>query len=146
LAAHGLAATFFIATGFLDGGWMWNDRIIEACRQTSCLNATLPTLGSETMDLGTEQHRVATAHAVIDKAKYLPFDQRSAMVAQFEERLEVRPERGPMLDAEGVRRLRNMGMTIGAHTVAHPILAQLDGRPARTQIQQSRTYLIELLP
>ncbi len=28
----GLPATFFIATGFLDGGCMWNDTVIEAVR------------------------------------------------------------------------------------------------------------------
>ena len=30
----GLPATFFIATGFLDGGRMWNDTVIEAMRRT----------------------------------------------------------------------------------------------------------------
>src|SRR5512147_2526205 len=29
----GLSATFFIATGYLDGGCMWNDRVIEALRR-----------------------------------------------------------------------------------------------------------------
>jgi hypothetical protein len=31
LEAAGLSACFFIATGFLDGGRMWNDVLIEAC-------------------------------------------------------------------------------------------------------------------
>ncbi|MCU0943281.1 MAG: polysaccharide deacetylase family protein, partial [Hydrogenophaga sp.] len=30
LRAHGLPATFFVATGFLDGGRMWNDTLIES--------------------------------------------------------------------------------------------------------------------
>ena len=34
LKRHGLTATFFIATGFLDGGRMWNDTVIEAVRRT----------------------------------------------------------------------------------------------------------------
>ena len=32
LKRHGLSATFFIATGYLNGGRMWNDTIIEAIR------------------------------------------------------------------------------------------------------------------
>ena len=32
LLKHGLPATFFIATGFLDGGRMWNDTVIESLR------------------------------------------------------------------------------------------------------------------
>ena len=33
LQKHGLTATFFIATSFIDGGRMWNDDIIEAVRR-----------------------------------------------------------------------------------------------------------------
>ena len=50
---------------------------------------------------------------------------------------------GPMLDEDGIRRLRAAGVTIGAHTVDHPILANLDDATARAQIQQSRERLID---
>ena len=33
LQRHGVPATFFVAPGFLDGGRMWNDSIIEAVRR-----------------------------------------------------------------------------------------------------------------
>jgi peptidoglycan/xylan/chitin deacetylase (PgdA/CDA1 family) len=33
LREQGLPATFFVATGFLDGGRMWNDTISEAIRR-----------------------------------------------------------------------------------------------------------------
>jgi peptidoglycan/xylan/chitin deacetylase (PgdA/CDA1 family) len=42
LQRHGLCATFFIATGFLNGGCMWNDTIIEtvrACEDLSWMQA-----------------------------------------------------------------------------------------------------------
>lgn len=42
LGRHGLSATFFIATGFLDGGRMWNDTVIESVRQA----------GAATLELG----------------------------------------------------------------------------------------------
>jgi len=32
LQRHGLTATFFVASGFLNGGRMWNDSVIEAVR------------------------------------------------------------------------------------------------------------------
>ena len=34
LRKHGITATFFIASGFLNGGRMWNDTAIEAMRRT----------------------------------------------------------------------------------------------------------------
>lgn len=33
LRQYGLHATFFIATGYLNGGQMWNDRVIDAVRR-----------------------------------------------------------------------------------------------------------------
>ena len=42
LRRHGLVATFFIATGFLDGGRMWNDTVIEAIRACKMPSWTCP--------------------------------------------------------------------------------------------------------
>lgn len=145
LAAHGVPATVFVSTGFLDGGWMFNDRVIEACKLTRCASASFPSLRAEPLDLSTVEARVAAAHAILDNAKYLEFDARLAAVTEFEHRLNVRPARGPMLDEDGIRRLHASGVTIGAHTVDHPILANLDHAAARAQIHQSRERLIDIL-
>ena len=145
LAAHGAPATVFVSTGFLDGRWMFNDRVIEACKVTRCTSAPFPSLRAEPLDLSTVEAKVAAAHAILDNAKYLEFDARLAAVADFEDRLGVRPTPGPMLDEDGVRRLRASGMAIGAHTVDHPILANLDDSAARAQVHQSRERLIDIL-
>jgi peptidoglycan/xylan/chitin deacetylase (PgdA/CDA1 family) len=145
LAQHGIVATIFITTGFLNGEWMFNDRVIEACRQTRKASMVFRALGSQPIDLSGEKARVRAAHAILDKAKYLDFGARVAAVAELEEALEVRLGRGPMLDADGVRQLRNAGMAIGAHTVDHPILTKVDDATARAQIHESRHHLVELL-
>jgi peptidoglycan/xylan/chitin deacetylase (PgdA/CDA1 family) len=145
LAAHGVPATVFVSTGFLEGGWMFNDRVIEACKVTRCTSAPFPSLRAEPLDLSTVDARVAAAHAIHDNAKYLEFDARLAAVADFEDRLGVRPGHGPMLDEDGIRRLRASGVSIGAHTVDHPILANLDDSAARAQIHRSRERLSDIL-
>lgn len=145
LVAHGLSATFYIATGFLDGDWMWNDRIIEACKRTTRRSAGISDLGLAALDLSDEARRVSAAHALIDKVKHLPPLRRSAIVSRLVDDLGVEIGSGPMLDPTSVRRLRSAGMTIGAHTVSHPILAQLDEKQARTEINDSRAHLVELL-
>ncbi len=145
LAAHGVPATVFVSTGFLDGGWMFNDRVSEACKATRCTSASFPSLRAEPLDLATVEAKVAAAHAILDNAKYLEFDARLAAVADLEDRLDARPGRGPMLDEEGVRRLRASGVSIGAHTVDHPSRANLDDSAARAQIHQSRERLIDIL-
>lgn len=145
LATHGLPATFFIATGFLDGSWMWNDRIIEACRRTNVASACISALGIEALDLGSEAARVTAAHAIIDKAKHLPFDERLAVVVNLEDQLHVQLDHGPMLDPHGLRQLRRQGMAIGAHTVTHPILTKIDDTRARSEINDSRDQLVAIL-
>jgi len=48
LLKRGLPATFFVAAGFLDGGRMWNDSVIEAIRaaQGDTLDARCAGLGA----------------------------------------------------------------------------------------------------
>ena len=47
----GLPATFFVTTGFLQGGCMWNDRVIEALRNCAADELDLSELGLGTLDL-----------------------------------------------------------------------------------------------
>ena len=39
LRRHRVPATFFISTGYLDGGRMWNDTVVEAVRAARCAHA-----------------------------------------------------------------------------------------------------------
>ena len=50
LQRHGMTATFFIASGFLDGGRMWNDSVIEAVRRTSLGTLNLRGLGMDELE------------------------------------------------------------------------------------------------
>jgi len=143
LQRHGLSATFFIATGFLDGGRMWNDTLIEAVRH--CM---LPTLnltglldGNDRLPLDTLAARRAAIGTLISHAKYLPAEQRQRFVDGVAARAEVLPPADLMLTSTQVRELRAMGMQIGAHTVSHPILCKLPRAQARAEIETSRRVL-----
>ena len=75
----GLPATFFIATGFLDGGCMWNDTVIESFRRTALPDLDLrDLLGAEAgpFQLGATAERRIALEAVIAKAKYLEVGRR----------------------------------------------------------------------
>lgn len=148
LQRHGLSATFFIATGFLDGGRMWNDTVIEAVRRTSASAIDLgglPGLPPETLPLdGVAARRVAIAR-IIGQLKYLPVAERQALTVRIAERCAVAPPDDLMMRAAQVRELRAAGMQIGAHTVSHPILARLDEAEARREIADSRDCLEALL-
>jgi peptidoglycan/xylan/chitin deacetylase (PgdA/CDA1 family) len=150
LQRHGLPATFFIACGFLDGGRMFNDTLIEAvrgCRHAvldlSHLRVASADLGRHA--LGTLAQRQHAVQAIIDRAKYLPHDQRAALAEQV---AQAAGQRGPddlMMRADQVRALHRGGMQVGAHTMSHPILAGLDDASARQEMVQSRVFLEQLL-
>ena len=46
-----------------------------------------------------------------------------------------------MMRPEQVRKLRALGMDVGAHTVTHPILARLEADAARAEIGRSKAAL-----
>lgn len=151
LRRHGLPCSFFVATGFLNGGRMWNDTLIEAVRRS-----TLPVLDLRGLqdakgdDLG--QHVLGGTSArrellgrLIVRAKYLPPEPRLACVDAIAARAEVRPPDDLMMTSEQVRALRHAGMQIGAHTVSHPILATLDAAQATDEIARGRDTLQQML-
>jgi peptidoglycan/xylan/chitin deacetylase (PgdA/CDA1 family) len=148
LQRHGMSATFFIATGFLDGGRMWNDTIIEAVRATAEPQLDLRGLAlplPDRLSLATTNDRRAAIGRLLPAVKYLPLDKRHELVEAIARRAACPLPSDLMLDTRQLRALRRAGMGIGAHTVHHPILARLDDRSAGDEIERGRTHLSALL-
>nr|WP_315245010.1 polysaccharide deacetylase family protein [uncultured Albidiferax sp.] len=152
LARHGLPASFFIATDFLDGGRMWNDTVIESVRGCRAPQLDLRSIAKPDGigDLGL--HTIASPSdkrsaigAIIGQIKYLPVAQRHALTLQIADCAQVEPPTDLMMTSQQVRELRQLGMQIGAHTRSHPILATLSADAARAEIAESRVRLEQLL-
>lgn len=131
LQRHGLPATFFIATGFLDGGRMWNDTIIETIRRR--------------VDLPNIPARQAAITTLINQIKYLSTAERVTVTEQLAQSASVTLPADLMMTSAQVKAMRQAGMQIGAHTVSHPILARLSADEARCQIGDSKRFLEDLL-
>lgn len=145
LKRHGLHATFFIATGFLDGGIMWNDRIIEAVRHARTDAIAADRLGLGTVSIATSSEKCAALDRLIPAIKHLSPDKRLDMVESVVEACGAELPRDLMLTSNQLIELRNSGMAIGAHTVSHPILALLHHDQALSEISESRDQLESLL-
>lgn len=135
-------ATFFIATGFLNGGRMWNDTVGEAIRAWPD-----PTLdaGFGALDVATADSKRAAIKATLGHWKYLPATERAARTEALAASARISPASALMMSDHNVKTLREAGMEIGAHTVTHPILAMADPATAMREIGDSRTYLEDLL-
>ena len=149
LERHRLPATFFIASGFLGGGRMFNDSVIETVRRArgSALNLrSLGVPGLALHDLSNNAARRGTIDAILAAIKYLPPPERDALTVDIALRAGVAalPD-DLMLQPAQVRALHRAGMQIGAHTCTHPILARLDDTRAQAEIVDGRAALEALI-
>jgi len=145
LLRHNVSATFFVASGFLDGGRMWNDTIIEAIRRAPGPTLDLGFLGLGHRVTDTPQARRAAIDEVIAKIKYLPSGERQVRVEALARAVGKPLRDDMMMRSEQVHALHAAGMSIGAHTVTHPILSQLDDAEARSEIRGGRQALESIL-
>jgi len=71
-----IPATVFVAPGFLDGGIMWNDRIIEAVRLTKNEYLEITITGTEKLPLKTFQDKHTAITRLLELIKHLPIKER----------------------------------------------------------------------
>ncbi|MGB5834111.1 MAG: polysaccharide deacetylase family protein [Thiohalocapsa sp.] len=139
-----IPATVFVATGFLDGRIMWNDRVIEAVRRANGDLLDLTDLGLGIHKLGGVAERVLLVRELINKLKYTASDERERLTRELAVR-HAPNLRSPMLTRFQVRQLRDEGIEIGGHTVTHPILAGTDAATAYREIADNKDDLEGLL-
>lgn len=144
LERYGLSATVFVSSGFLSGGQMWNDSILEALRVIRPGSLDLSALGLGRFNVAKDSDRLNTASGIIRGSKYLPLARREEVVKHLMEVAGIQSQ-GLMLTHEGLRELRRRGVEIGGHTVSHGILASLAEDEARAEIEQGKADLEGIL-
>jgi peptidoglycan/xylan/chitin deacetylase (PgdA/CDA1 family) len=147
---HGVRATFFIATGFIETGTIpWWDRISYALKRTSRTQLRVRAVagrGPCTID-------VADRNAAVDAAKELcrrlPPAEQPAFVDAVEEAAGVAASDGGLaglfMSWDQIRELRRLGHAVGAHTHTHPKLSALDPGEQRRELERSKRELEERL-
>lgn len=141
LQRHGLSACFFIATGYLDGGQMWNDSVIERVRHAGGAELDLSACGLGRFPIGSAALKSKAIGAILARIKYLQFEQRQTLLARICESVIDPAPQDLMMKTGQVMALHRAGMEIGAHTVSHPILATMPEHAARAEIANSKCQL-----
>lgn len=145
LEKHALKATFFIATGYLDGGRMWNDIVIESIRNYSSnsLDLSEKDLGQYPLESWSQRHLASLE--IIKRIKHLPQSDRQNLVDWIASLSHADECAELMMRSDQVVTLHRHGMEIGAHTITHPILAAIPDDQARHEIEQGKKVLEELI-
>lgn len=144
LAARKLHATFFQTSAHWDGSLMWNDRVIEALRRWPHAGIDLSRFGGGETALPDLRARAQAAQFILRAIKQKAPAERLADVTAIEAQAPAQAPR-LMLDADGVRALRDLGFAIGGHTHSHPILARSDDPHAAAEIRDNRQALADVL-
>ena len=146
LKKHGLHATFFIATAYLNGGRMFNDTIIEAIRRSPLSTLNLDEFGFGNFDIAGNVAKARAIAQILPHVKYLPLDTRERVTARVVELAQCGPLPDDlMMTTEQLKALHAAGMEIGGHTARHPILAKLDADAVRQEISAGKEFLEQTL-
>ena len=145
LKQHGMTATFFIASSFLDGGRMWNDSVIEMVRAHQGKAVDLSDIGLGVHSLETHQQRAAAIDSLLGQIKYLEPRKRRETVFAIEKLADALLPSDLMMTADQVKQLHREGMQIGAHTCSHPILARVKDDEAQNEMRAGKVALEALI-
>jgi peptidoglycan/xylan/chitin deacetylase (PgdA/CDA1 family) len=139
LESHGLRATFFVATDFVCGVAFWFDLASIVWLEDSA--EALRQAVSAAPEHCDRFAGVKTLDAWISALKRIPSESRDAVLAGSG-RSDVGPaEIYGAMTSEQVRELSRRGHEIGAHSVTHRILTQLDDPTLRVELEQPRSTL-----
>jgi len=121
LKSHGLLASFFISTSGFEKGYLWDELVSEAVMQISVDKEFIVFL-QQSYALTTYNEKLSSLKKILEVIKYHSLEERQLLINEL---LAVTggPKLEPQfLNAQQIIIMKNAGMTIGAHTVNHPIL------------------------
>lgn len=139
-----IPATFFVASGFLDGGRMWNDTVIETVRNYQGDEINLTELGLGAFDTQSNHQKERSAQLIIQQIKHLQQQERDQKVEFIASHAKHLPN-DLMMDSAQVRNMSEQGVFIGGHTVTHPILATQTTKKAEQEIMQGKKELEDII-
>lgn len=145
LTSRGVPATFFIASGYLNGGIMWNDIVSQSVMRYGGDYIDLRQYDLDKYPLRTAAEKRIAYKSMIQNLKYLPKQDRELRCQAICEQLQATLPTDLMMSPTEVLKLHKTGMEIGAHTQSHPILSVVADAEAKAEIVDSKIDLEHIL-
>ena len=139
LKKYGLPATVFLTTGFVGTqGLLWVDRVAYCINQARCHAVTL---NGTRYPLSTAPERRDAITQIIDELKQVTEKRKLELLEELQRAcgVDVHGRAYTLaLSWDEVREMARNGITIGAHTVTHPILTRVPKDTAESEILESK--------
>ena len=125
----GIPATIFLTTGYIDSGELpWYDQVRLAFKLTKQPRIGLGEIGGPDSRLETDHQRLQALAYTLNWLRGLDETSRAKLLVEVFRALRVSaPLKLPntLLGWDEIRHMSRQGITFGAHTVTHPVLATL---------------------
>lgn len=146
LEKYHLPATVFVATGYLDGGCMFNDAIIDSISFAKKAAIDLEDLDLGILPIASNEDKNTAISAILNHIKFSPPKLRAQQVTHVINAAECRElPTNLMLTSQQVRELEQRGVEIGGHTDKHTILNTLDDDEALEEILTGKNRLESII-
>ena len=145
LKRHGLSATFYVTSGYLNGGLIFHDVLVETIRHAGTGLLDLGLEGAAALPISDTASRVNAIQQLMGTVKYLQPAARQQFSDRLLDTLGAKAPRWLMMSDEQVRSMSRQGMGIGGHTTHHVILSKLNREHARDEIVSNRDALSGLI-
>jgi len=137
-----IPVALFVTTAAVGGSGIWSDDVHHALPCPSLATLELPRSG-RALKLGTAGSRARAAEELVAELKLIPDRERRRIVRELCERAGSQADRSRrMLTWDELRRLSRDGLiTVGSHTMTHPILSRMGEQEAEREIRESKHEL-----
>jgi len=152
LTSHKVQASFFVATGYIDDPRLpWWDEIAWMVRKSERPGVSIPDYLSSPLAFD-EPDRERAARTLLQTYKKLPSHRTLAFLQAIAEATGTGRPPSDLVEVhrlwmtwDMLREMHAAGMTIGGHTVHHPILSRMTREAQRQEISGCERRIVEEL-
>ena len=151
LKKYSLPATFFPTVYFINGKWLWWDRINYSLENTKKKDFSFVFSGkSFDLDMSTAKKKESSWLKLSDFCVDVDNDVKWVFISELEKGLEVKmpsspPEEYMAVSWEELKELHGNGIEIGSHTLNHPIVSRISEETLKDELLISKARLEEFL-
>jgi peptidoglycan/xylan/chitin deacetylase (PgdA/CDA1 family) len=145
LMAEKAHATFFIATGYLDRGVLFDDLVTQAIVQTELKSFAFEPMNLANCSIETIAEKRNLSDWFLEKLKYMQPARRDELAIEIAVRLGFDMPTSSMLSKADLLEMHRAGMTIGSHSHNHVIPTTVTNAEFVSDAQKSIELLTAIL-